>query len=228
VLAGSVAGFFLIIELGLFGANLPKIPHGGWFTLAVAALVYTALSTWKKGRAILWARLTERMYPFDKFLKDIAAKPPHRVHGTAVFMTSNVHGTPPTLLHNLRHNKVLHDRIILLTVLTADTPYVDEKNRVTIERVGSGFYRLTLRYGFMQEPDIPASLASASSPHFPIDPTTLTFFLGIETLLPTKRPGMALWRERLFALMSRNAVRATNFFRIPPERVVEIGMQVEL
>jgi KUP system potassium uptake protein len=228
VVAGSVALFFLLIEFGLFGANLPKIPNGGWFPLVVAGVVYVALSTWKKGRALLFERLKAKMYPFEQFLKDIARKPPHRVSGTSVFMTSNVVGTPPTLLHNLLHNKVLHDRVILLTVVTTDAPYVSDKDRVTTERLGEGFYRLTVRYGFMQEPDVPAAVASASTPHFPIDLDTTTFFVGIETLLPTKRPGMALWRERLFALMSKNAVRATSFYRIPPERVVEIGMQVEL
>ena len=228
VVAGSVALFFLLIEFGLFGANLPKIPNGGWFPLVVAGVVYVALSTWKKGRALLFERLKEKMYPFEQFLKDIARKPPHRVSGTSVFMTSNVVGTPPTLLHNLLHNKVLHDRVILLTVVTTDAPYVTDKDRVTTERLGEGFYRLTVKYGFMQEPDVPAAVASASTPHFPIDLDTTTFFVGIETLLPTKRPGMALWRERLFALMSKNAVRATSFYRIPPERVVEIGMQVEL
>jgi KUP system potassium uptake protein len=228
VLAGSVAFFFLLIEFGLFGANLPKIPNGGWFPLAVAGVVYLALSTWKMGRALLFERLKAKMYPFEQFLKDIARRPPHRVSGTAVFMTSNVLGTPPTLLHNLLHNKVLHDRVILLTVVTTDAPYVSDKDRVTTERLGEGFYRLTVKYGFMQEPDVPAAVASASTPHFPIDLDTTTFFVGIETLLPTKRPGMALWRERLFALMSKNAVRATSFYRIPPDRVVEIGMQVEL
>ena len=228
VVAGSVALFFLLIEFGLFGANLPKIPNGGWFPLVVAGLVYVALSTWKKGRALLFERLKAKMYPFEQFLKDIARKPPHRVAGTAVFMTSNVVGTPPTLLHNLLHNKVLHDRVILLTVMTTDAPYVTDKDRVTTERLGEGFYRLTVKYGFMQEPDVPAAVASASTPHFPIDLETTTFFVGIETLLATKRPGMALWRERLFVLMSKNAVRATSFYRIPPERVVEIGMQVEL
>jgi KUP system potassium uptake protein len=228
VLAGSVALFFLLIEFGLFGANLPKIPNGGWFPLAVAGVVYLGLSTWKKGRALLFERLKAKMYPFEQFLKDIARKPPHRVAGTAVFMTSNVVGTPPTLLHNLLHNKVLHDRVILLTVITTDAPYVKDKDRVTTERLGEGFYRLTVKYGFMQEPNVPAAVASASTPHFPIDLETTTFFVGIETLLATKRPGMALWRERLFVLMSKNAVRATSFYRIPPERVVEIGMQVEL
>ena len=226
--AGSLAAIFLAIEIALFGANLHKIPHGGWFTLAVAALVYVMLSTWKAGRALLGQRLAERMYPFERFLQDIAAAPPHRVSGTAVFMTSNKAGTPPTLLHNLQHNKVLHERVILLTVVTADTPDVEPDERLAVEHVGHNFFRYILRYGFMEEPDIPAALTLEAGPTVRINMEETTFFLGIETLLATRRQGMPLWRERLFALMSRNALRATSFFKIPPERVVEIGMQVEL
>ncbi len=228
LMAGSLAIVFLAIELALFGANLHKIPHGGWFTLVVAALVFVMLSTWKAGRALLGKRLAERLYPFEQFMKDIAANPPHRVSGTAVFMTSNIVGTPPTLLHNLQHNKVLHERVILLTVLTADVPFVEPADRVSVEHLEANFFRYTLRYGFMQEPDIPTALTVDAGPLARVTMADTTFFVGIETLLATGRPGMALWRERLFALMSRNALRATSFFRIPPERVVEIGMQVEL
>jgi KUP system potassium uptake protein len=226
--AGALAIFFLVIEFGLFGANLPKIPRGGWFPLVVAGLVYIALTTWKDGRALLGARMAQRMYPFDKFLKDIATEPPYRVPGTAVFMTSNLQGTPPTLLHNLEHNRVLHERVILLTVATRDVPYVADEDRSELEPLGQGFYRLALRYGFMQEPDVPAALRAAATPDFPIDIDRTTFFLGVETLLASAHPGMALWREHLFVLLSRNAVRATSFFKIPPQRVVEIGIQVEL
>jgi KUP system potassium uptake protein len=168
------------------------------------------------------------MYPFDQFLKDITEKPPYRVPGTAIFMTSNLKGTPLTLLHNLEHNRVLHDTVLLLTVTTSDVPYVPDDQRSEVEEIGQGFYRVALRYGFMEEPDVPAALTAVSAGGAPIEINRTTFFLGIETLLATKRPGMALWRERLFALMSKNAVRATSFFRIPPERVVEIGIQVEL
>ncbi len=226
--AGSLALFFLIIELGFFGANVIKIAQGGWFPLVIGALIYTALSTWKKGRALLATRIVERLYPLDQFLQDLAAQPRYRVTGTAIFMTSNLQGTPPTLLHNLEHNKVLHDRVILLTVVTSDVPHVDARDRVRVEPLGQGFFRVAVRYGFMEEPDIPAALRQASTPAFPVTPEDTTFFLGTETLLATKRPGLALWRERLFVLMSRNALRATSFFKIPPERVVEIGMQVEL
>ncbi|MEO5894531.1 MAG: potassium transporter Kup [Vicinamibacterales bacterium] len=226
--AGTLAAFFLVLELAFFGANLIKIAHGGWFPLVIGAVIYTLLSTWKAGRALLAARLKERLYPFDRFLADIAAKPPIRVPGTAVFMTSNLQGTPPTLLHNLEHNQVLHQRIILLTVVTSAAPFVEPNERLTVEPLAGGFFRVTLRYGFMEEPDVPGALAAAAERGFEFDIGKTTFFVGLETLLSTARAGMPRWRERLFALMSRNAVRATSFFRIPPERVVELGMQIEL
>ena len=226
--AGSIALFFFLIELSFFGANLTKVAHGGWFPLVVGIVVYTVLSTWKAGRSLLAQRMRERLYPFDRFLQDIEAYPPQRVPGTAIFMTSNLQGTPPTLLHNLQHNKVLHERVILLTVTTSDIPHVGADDRVTVEPLGHGFYRLTLRYGFMEEPDVPEALQEASARGFQIDLSETTFFLGVETLLATRRPGLPLWRERLFVLIARNAVRANAFFKIPPERVVELGMQVEL
>jgi len=226
--AGSIALFFFLIEFSFFGANLLKVAHGGWFPLVVGAVVYTVLSTWKRGRALLASRMREKLYPFDRFLQDIEAFPPQRVTGTAIFMTSNLQGTPPTLLHNLQHNKVLHERVILLTVVTSDVPYVPRDKRTELESLGHGFYRLTLRYGFMEEPDVPDALIQASTKGFKIDLNDTTFFLGLETLLATGRPGLPLWRERLFVLISRNAVRANAFFKIPPERVVELGMQVEL
>jgi KUP system potassium uptake protein len=228
LVAGSIAGFFLVLELAYFTSNLTKIAHGGWFPLAMGAVIYTVLSTWKKGRALLASRLRERLYPFESFLKDIAARPPRRVPGTAVFMTSNLYGTPPTLLHNLEHNKVLHDRVILLTVVTSEVPHVRPSDRVTVEPLADGFYRVALHFGFMEEPDVPGALAAAAPAGLAVDMTDTTFFVGIETLLSTDRPGLARWRERLFVLMSRNAVRATSFFNIPPDRVVELGMQLEL
>jgi KUP system potassium uptake protein len=226
--AGSLALLFLVVESAFLASNALKIPHGGWFTLLVGALAYLGLSTWKQGRALLWKRLSERMYPFDRFLKDITERPPYRVPGTAIFMTSNLKGTPLTLLHNLEHNRVLHERVLLLTVATSDVPYVSDEERAHVEPIGQGFYRVALNYGFMQEPDVPAALAALAATGFSLELERTTFFLGVETLIATGRPGMALWRERLFALMSKNAVRATSFFRIPPERVVEIGIQVEL
>jgi KUP system potassium uptake protein len=228
LLAGSIASFFLVLECSYLASNLTKITHGGWFPLVVGAVIYTTLSTWKKGRALLASRLRERLYPFESFLHDITERPPLRVPGMAVFMTSNLYGTPPTLLHNLQHNKVLHEKVLLLTVVTADVPYVKPADRVRVEPLGQGFYRLALTFGFMEEPNVPQALTSAADQGLDIDIANTTFFVSIETLLSTARPGLARWRERLFVLMSRNATRATAFFRIPSERVVELGMQLEL
>ncbi len=227
-MAGSLVGLFLFIELGFLGANFSKIAQGGWFSLAVGLLLYVALSTWKKGRALLASRIVDRMYPLETFLNDVSEHPPHRVAGTAIFMTSNSEGTPPTLLHNLEHNKVLHERVILLTVLTTEGPTVRDEDRVAVSPMPRGFFRVTVRYGFIEAPDVPAALEPILLSGLPIVPRETTYFLGTETLLASSRPGLPLWRERLFVLMSRNALRATSFFKIPPERVVEIGMQVEL
>ena len=216
------------IDLAFFSANALKIAHGGWVPLLIAALIYLLMSTWKRGRQILGALLRSRAYPFDRFLKDILAKPPVRVPGTAVFMTGSGAGTPPTLMHNLEHNKVLHTQIVLLTVMTADVPIVPREDRVRVEPLGERFYRVTLSYGFMEEPDVPAGLAEATAQGLAIDPSDTTYFLGRETLVATRNAGMPVWREKLFVLMSSNATRATAFFKIPSERVLELGMQIEL
>ena len=226
--AGALAGVFLMIELAFLAANATKVAQGGWFPLVVGVLLYIALSTWKQGRALLASRFLDKLYPLDKFLTVVAGDPPHRVKGTAVFMTSNAHGTPPTLLHNLEHNKILHERIILLTVATTDTPTVAPEGRLALTPLSLGFFRVRLCYGFTEDPDVPAGLELLSLGGAPLVADDTTYFVGTETLLATKRPGLPLWKEHLFVLMSRNALRATVFFRIPPERVVEIGMQVEL
>ena len=228
VMAGSLAGAFLVIESGFLAANFTKILQGGWFPLAVGVIIYVLLSTWKQGRALLAVRFRERLYPLDQFLADIAANPPHRVSGTAVFMTSNGDGTPPTLLHNLHHNKILHERIILLTIATTDSPVVAAADRLTVTPLQQGFFRVRACYGFTETPAVPAVLEQVLLAGQQMVAADITYFLGTETLLATDRPGLPLWRERLFVLMSRNALRATTFFGIPPERVVELGMQVEL
>jgi KUP system potassium uptake protein len=226
--AGAVALPLLAIDLAFFGANALKITHGGWVPLIIASALYLLLSTWKRGRQLLGERLRTRAYPIERFMTDIARNPPHRVPGTAVFMTGSAAGTPPTLLHNLEHNKVLHHQIVLLTVTTADVPVVPPSERVRVEPLGERFFRVFLTYGFMEEPDVPNGLALARTQGLRIDPADTTYFLGRETLLATQKAGMPLWREKLFVLMSSNAMRATTFFRIPPERVLELGMQVEL
>jgi KUP system potassium uptake protein len=228
VKAGAIAGFFLVIDLAFWGANLLKIPHGGWVPLVIGAVVFTLLSTWKKGRMVLAARMAERTLPREAFLESLMASPPHRVPGTAVFMYGSSTGTPPALLHNLKHNRVLHQRVVFLTIRTDEVPQVAPEDRVSVAEIGHGLWEVVLRYGFMEDADVPKQLETLGHPELPFKPMETTYFLGRETLIATKRPGMALWRERLFALMSRNARPATTFFRLPPNRVVDLGAQVEL
>ena len=226
--AGVVTAVFAIIDAAFLASNALKILHGGWVPIVIATVIFIFLSTWKTGREILGARLRERAYPFDQFQKDLLRIRPYRVPGTAIFMTGSGAGVPPTLIHNLRHNKVLHASVVLLTVVTGDIPVVSDDDRIVVEPLGSGFFKVTLKYGFSEEPSVPEAISAARGRGLPIDKDDITYFLGRETLLSTDHPGMARWRERLFAIMSRNAMRATAFFRIPPERVVELGMQVEL
>ncbi|HET7229413.1 MAG TPA: potassium transporter Kup [Longimicrobium sp.] len=225
---GALAAFFLVIDLAFWGANLEKIPHGGWFPLVVAAIIFAVMTTWKTGRRILASRMHATTLPFDLFLRDVETQTPARVPGTAVFMYGNPDGTPPALLHNLVHNKVLHERVVLLTVDTLEIPIVADDERVEVKELGSGFYRIVVRYGFVEEPDIPAALATLKVPGLDLRPMSTSFFLGRETLIPSSKPGMAMWREHLFAVMTRNARTATSFYGLPPNRVVELGAQIEL
>jgi KUP system potassium uptake protein len=219
---------FLAIDLMFLGANSLKILHGGWVPLAVAAGAFLLMTTWKRGREILAKRMMEKSVPLKLLLADLAAEPPTRVPGTAVFMYGNVDGTPPALVHNLAHNKVLHEKVVFITVLTEDVPHVPPAERVTVKAMGKGFHTVVARYGFMDDPDIEDVLAACKRQQLNIPIEGTTFFLGRETLIATGRPGMAIWRERLFSFMSRNAVRATAFYQIPPEQVFEVGAQVEL
>jgi KUP system potassium uptake protein len=219
---------FLIVDLGFWGASIVKIPHGGWFPLVIAAGMFAVMTTWKKGRGILAGRFEQRTLPLDLFLKDVEANPPTRVAGTAVFMYGGSAGTPPALLHNLKHNKVLHERVVFLTIRTEEMPAVPEAERARVAPLGRGVWEVVLRYGFMEDADVPAALQALDGPELPFRPMETTYFLGRETLLATRRRGLAAWRERLFAVMSRNARPATTFFRLPPNRVVELGAQVEL
>ncbi|HEY0305055.1 MAG TPA: KUP/HAK/KT family potassium transporter, partial [Longimicrobiales bacterium] len=225
----AVGGLFLAIDLAFWGANLLKIPHGGWFPLVVGVIVFTVLTTWKQGRAILAARMKTRTLPMDEFQRMLLDHPPTRVPGTAVFMTSTQGGTPPALLHNLKHNKVLHQRVVFLSVITDEVPYVDAGKRSEVQRMHDGVAVITLHYGFMEDADVPAALAAINDPAFRFAPMETSYFLGRETILATRRgKGMALWREKLFATMSNNARSAASFFRLPPNQVVELGAQVEL
>jgi len=227
-MALAVTAVFLTIDLAFFGANLVKVGQGGWVTLVIAALLFTMMTTWKTGRRLVAERLTARAFPLEDFMAAVAATPPTRVSGTAVFMTAQPRGTPPALAHNLRYNKILHEHVIVLTVTTAPVPYVAPKDQISIQSFGHGVYNVRAQYGFMQDPNVPEALMLARSQGVDLDPDDVIYFLGRETILVTKRHGMATWRERLFVLMARNAVRATAFFRLPPERVVELGVQVEM
>ncbi|HYO63703.1 MAG TPA: potassium transporter Kup [Pyrinomonadaceae bacterium] len=223
-----LTGFFLVIDLAFFGANVIKIPHGGWFPLVVGAVIFLLMTTWKKGRRILAERLLARAHPIEDFLRDLGTHPPVRVPGTAVFMNGTAAGTPPALMHNLEHNKVLHERVVLLTVKTRQVPHVEPADRVRVEALGYEFYRLIINYGFMEDPNIPEVLENMEPPGPTFKPPETTYFLGRETLIASREPGMMIWREKLFALMSRNASSATAYFGLPPNRVVELGSQVEI
>jgi KUP system potassium uptake protein len=219
---------FFIVDIAYFAANLTKVPAGGWFPLLVGLIGFTLLTTWARGRKLMLDRMREASMPVEIFVRS-AANSATRVPGTAVFMTTSSNGVPHALLHNLKHNKVLHERVMLLTVKIEDVPYVEEERRFDLEALGSGFFRLVIRFGFMQESDVPASLQRVEScgPQFKMMDTS--FFLARQTLLTTgTKPGMALWREKLFSWMLRNAESAMEFFKLPPNRVVELGSQVEI
>ncbi|MBI2835074.1 MAG: potassium transporter Kup [Acidobacteria bacterium] len=219
---------FLVFDLAFFVANMLKIAQGGWFPLVVGGVAYLLMTTWNRGRAILAERLRESILPMDDFLETIAANPPTRVKGTAVFMTTDPSGTPQALLHNLKHNRVLHEQVVLFTIATEEIPHVPDNLALQVQRRESGFFRVIARCGFMEEPNVPRLIKRLQTMGLELDEANTTFFLGRETLLVTSRPGMAEWREQLFVLMARNALRATAFFRLPPDRVVELGVQVEL
>jgi KUP system potassium uptake protein len=226
--AGLLAAAFLVVDLGFFAANIIKIEHGGWFPLLIAAAVFALMATWERGREILRQKLRVGLLPIGQFLDDIKSHPPIRVPGTAVFMTGDPERVPSALLHNLKHNKVLHERVVFLTVLTEEIPHVTFDERVKVETLGNGIYRMVAHYGFMEDPNIWRLIGKARAEGLDFNPMETTFFLSRETLLLRTRPAMAMWRAWLFAFMSRNAQGATAFFRIPPNRVVEIGMQIEL
>ena len=218
---------FFIVDIAYFAANTTKIPDGGWFPLLVGFIVFTLLTTWAKGRKLMIERMREAAMPIKVFIQS-AANSATRVPGTAVFMTSTPEGVPHALLHNLKHNKVLHERVVLLTVKIMDQPFVVDAERVHSEDLGQGFHRMVIRYGFMQDADVPAALKQVHSCGAEFKMMDTSFFLARQTLLPAERPGMMIWREKIFAWMLRNAESAMEFFRLPTNRVVELGSQVEI
>jgi KUP system potassium uptake protein len=227
-LAVPITLLFFFVDGAYFASNMTKVPEGGWFPLLVAAFAFTLLTTWAKGRRLMRERMAEVGLPLDIFAKS-GRNSTARVPGTAIFMNSGSSGTPSALLHNIKHNKVLHDRVVVLTVSIADVPYVDEVDRTEVKDLGDGFYRVVLRYGFMEETDVPSALKRLDNIcSGPFEMMQTSFFLSRQTLLPSEKPGMALWREKLFAWMMRNAATPMEFFRLPTNRVVELGSQVEI
>ncbi|MDE2070743.1 MAG: KUP/HAK/KT family potassium transporter, partial [Gammaproteobacteria bacterium] len=210
-----------------FLANIFKIWDGGWFPLLVGLVGFTIMTTWATGRQNLIDRLRASTQPLDAFLDHIRSLQPVRVPGTGIFMTAPNLGTPPMLQHHLEHNQVLHEQVVLLTVLTEDVPFVHPQRRLQVERLELGFYRVLAHYGFMQIPNVPQALRRARDFGLNIDPETTTYYIGRETLVPTRNmPTMMAWREKLFSFMSRNAIRATDFYQIPPDRTVELGLRL--
>ncbi|WP_159977925.1 MULTISPECIES: potassium transporter Kup [unclassified Novosphingobium] len=218
---------FLLVDALYFASNVTKIPDGGWFPLLVAAVVFLMLTTWATGRRIVLERLREDSIPFDLFLKSVGERV-RRVAGTSVFLSSAAEGVPHALLHNLKHNHILHERVVILTVQTLEVPHVSAPKRCSVEDMGQGFYRVVLRHGFMDEIDVPAELAAEHRAGGPFRAMETSYFLSRQTLIASSRPGMAIWREKLFAWMVRNAQSAMEFFKLPTNRVIELGSQLEI
>ncbi len=218
---------FFIVDGAYFAANLTKVPDGGWFPLAVGGVAFVILTTWAKGRQIMRKNMAESAMPIEIFTKS-AANSATRVPGTAIFMASSSAGVPSALLHNIKHNKVIHERVVILTVNIKDVPTVDPEKRCEVKDLGHGFYRLILHFGFMQETDVPEALKKVKGCGMEFDMMTTSFFLSRQTLLPSKKPEMMIWREKLFAWLLRNAATAMEFFKLPTNRVVELGSQMEI
>ncbi|MEO5707168.1 MAG: potassium transporter Kup [Alteraurantiacibacter sp.] len=218
---------FALVDMAYLGANLIKVPHGGWVPLVIGFIIFTMLTTWSRGRALMRASMAELGLPLDIFAKS-AHNSAKRVAGTAIFMNSGSSGTPSALLHNIKHNKVLHERVIVLTVAIADVPFVDPAERIETQTIGEGFYRVILHYGFMEETDVAGELEKVDICGGKFEMMQTSFFLSRQTLLASEKPGMAIWREKLFSWMMRNAATPMEFFHLPTNRVVELGSQVEI
>jgi KUP system potassium uptake protein len=228
-IAAPLAGGLLLLDLVFLGANSLKIAAGGWFPLLIGALIFVVMTTWAHGRELLRERLDRDTLPIGEFLANLSAHPPVRVPGTAVFLTATLPKTPPMLTHHIKHNQVLHDQVLLLTVVTEGVPHVGASDRLTVEDLGQGFHRILVRYGFMQMPHIPVALRLAEERGLDIDREHMTYYVGRESVIPTQQvPGMRLWQEKLFAFLTHNALSATAFYRLPSDRVMEIGIHVDI
>jgi len=207
-----------------------KFLQGGWFPLLIGVIIFSLLMTWKRGRTLMFRKLSEQGIPLKPFLEGLAAHAPQKVQGTAIFLTAQADSVPHALLHNLKHNKVLHERTVFLTIVTHDVPFVPIEDRVQVERLVEGFYKVEAWYGFKEQPDIDEILATCRLRYgLAFDVMDTSFFLSRDTVIPrSDHPGMAMWRDHVFAWMTRNATRATDFFNIPPNRVVELGTHIEI
>jgi KUP system potassium uptake protein len=216
----------LVADLTYFAANAMKIPQGGWFPLGIAVVSFTVLTTWKRGRKLLFAEIERQAVPINVVLD--SADSVNRINGTAVFLASVGEGAPSSLLHNLKHNQVLHERNVLLTVIVEDKPYVSKGNRLLIDDMGKKFYRLRVFYGFMETPDLPAALDLCAARDLPFDLMTTSFFISRALVISGPNPGMMKWRKQLFLALSKNAMNAADFFKIPANRVIEMGTRIEI
>jgi KUP system potassium uptake protein len=224
----ALAAFFLAFDLSFLGANALKIKDGGYVPVAIAVVILALMTTWKTGRETLKDLLRRSSLPMEILLKDMQRRPPPRVPGTAVFMTGDPEGAPMVLLHHLKHNKALHEQIVLLSVIVHEVPAVVDAERVSVTALGHGFYRVTAGYGFMETPNVPHVMRLCAAQGLKTEPFQTSYFLNRESILPTGRGKLARWRKKLFVIMSRNAQSATQFYGLPPNRVVELGAQVEL
>jgi KUP system potassium uptake protein len=226
----SATGFFLLADVAFFASTLTKVDDGGWFPLVIGACVFVVMTTWRRGREVMFERLNESSVPLEPFLKSLFAEPPPRVPGTAIFLTATPEATPHALLHNLNHNKVLHERVVFLTVETHDVPWVPFEDRVECHRLGNGCWRVHVRYGFMNRTDVVRALELCGALGLEFDMMQTSFFLSRQQVIPSSGgpSSMARWRERMFAAMARNATNVTDYFNIPANRVIELGTRVQI
>ncbi|PPD18046.1 MAG: potassium transporter Kup [Methylotenera sp.] len=225
---GLLVALFLVIDLAFFGANVLKIPDGGWVPLVIGVIIFVLMLTWKNGRTLVYNRLKSESMAIEPFIEAVGAHPPQRVPGIAVFMTPNPDGVPHAMLHNLKHNKVLHEKVMILTVKFLDVPHTNLEERVTVEAMLHEFYRVTVRYGFKDEPDLPRDLLLCAGRGLSVDPMDTSFFIGKEILIASEKSGMAIWRKKIFVGLFRTAETITNQFKLPPNRVVELGSQLKI
>ena len=228
ILCFAATGFFLVIDVAYFSSNMLKLLHGGWFPLLLGGFLFTMMLTWKRGRELVFENLQKHAIPLEDFLASLFISPPVRVPGTAIFLRGESDGVPHAMLHNLSHNKVLHERVVFLTVVMQEVPYVPEADQVRIEILGNECYQMNVTYGFKNVPDIPAALYLAQDQGLEFEMMETSFFIARQTVVANPVRGMALWREHIFVAMSRHARGAADYYQIPSNRVIELGTKVEI